>query len=87
MAYAVSILESAVRALATVPKAERETIRRRIDALGDDPRPAWARLLRGPERYWRFRVGDYRVVYRVADDSRSVTVVAVGRRGQIYRDR
>jgi len=34
---------------------------------------------------WRIRVGDYRVVYEIADQQRTVTVLHVGHRREVYR--
>ncbi len=33
---------------------------------------------------WRVRVGDYRIVYRVDDETREVLILAVGHRGSVY---
>jgi mRNA-degrading endonuclease RelE of RelBE toxin-antitoxin system len=33
---------------------------------------------------WRPRVGDYRVIYRIDDAARVVTILDVGPRGEIY---
>jgi len=41
--------------------------------------------LTGAQNLWRIRVGDYRVVYTIADDRLIITVVRVASRGQIYR--
>jgi mRNA-degrading endonuclease RelE of RelBE toxin-antitoxin system len=34
---------------------------------------------------WRFRVGDYRIVYEISDVEVVVTVIAVAPRGEVYR--
>ncbi len=39
----------------------------------------------GPEGYYRIRVGDYRVVYAIADDVLLVLVVRIGHRREVYR--
>ena len=35
--------------------------------------------------YWRYRVGDWRVVYRVDEDNHIVTVVLIVHRSKAYR--
>jgi mRNA interferase RelE/StbE len=57
----------------------------RIDTLALAPRPAGAKQLAGPERFYRIRVGDYRVVYQVLDKILKVLVVRVGHRREVYR--
>jgi mRNA interferase RelE/StbE len=38
-----------------------------IQALANNPRPPGCRKLAGSKNDWRVRVGDYRVVYEIAD--------------------
>ena len=54
-----------------------------IALLADDPRPPAARMLRGRPGL-RVRVGDYRVIYTVADDVLLVVVVTLGHRRDVY---
>ncbi|HEV2614392.1 MAG TPA: type II toxin-antitoxin system RelE/ParE family toxin [Gammaproteobacteria bacterium] len=35
-------------------------------------------------KYWRYRVGDYRVICRIEDSMVTVLVIAVGHRREIY---
>ncbi|MGH8370663.1 MAG: type II toxin-antitoxin system RelE family toxin [Gammaproteobacteria bacterium] len=43
--------------------------------------------LRGPElgRYWKYRVGDYRVITSIHDESITILVISVGHRRDVYR--
>jgi mRNA interferase RelE/StbE len=56
-----------------------------IRALGNDPRPPGCRKLAGSKYDWRIRVGDYRVVYEIADAIRVVRVNRVRHRSEVYR--
>ena len=60
----MEIRPAAARALRGLPLADRRRIAARIDALALSPRPQGAKLLAGPERFFRIRVGDYRVIYQ-----------------------
>ena len=51
----------------------------------EDPRPPQSRKLRGTTDEYRLRVGDYRVLYTVADDRRLVMVYHVAHRREAYR--
>jgi mRNA interferase RelE/StbE len=75
-------------------KLDREAARRilrflreRVAAL-EDPRSIGAPL-RGPEagRFWRYRVGDYWVVCHIRDAQRTILVLHVGHRRDVYRGR
>jgi mRNA interferase RelE/StbE len=75
-------------ALAELDSADSRKLRRalaeRIGVLAALPRPPGCRKLSGSDHY-RVRVGTWRVVYSVDDDSRTVLVVKVGHRKDVYR--
>jgi len=56
-----------------------------IQALATNPRPPGCRKLAGGKSDWRIRVGDYRVVYEIADEIRVVRVNRVRHRREVYR--
>lgn len=50
-----------------------------------NPRPPACRKLTGTKNDWRIRVGDYRVVYEIADEIRIVRINRVRQRREFYR--
>ena len=51
----------------------------------DDPRST-AKALTGPlGGFWRYRVGDFRVICDIQDGALRILVVQVGNRREIYR--
>lgn len=49
------------------------------------PRSA-GKALRGPRgEFWRYRVGDYRIICDIQDRALRVLVVGIGNRREIYR--
>jgi mRNA interferase RelE/StbE len=56
-----------------------------IQALATNPRPSGCRKLAGSNQDWRIRVGDYRVVYEIADEIRVVRISRVRHRREVYR--
>ena len=62
------------------------TILRALTPLGDDPRrpDANVKKLAGYDDRYRLRVGDYRVIYEVAEEQLVILVVGVGHRREIY---
>lgn len=85
MAYTIELRPVAARALRKLPKAEQKRIGRRIDALAANPRPAGAKQLAGPEKLYRVRIGDYRIIYQVRDAVLLVLVVRIRHRREVYR--
>jgi len=63
----------------------RVRISRAIDSLADNPAPPGARKLKGEERSYRIRVGDYRVVYDVLEEVVLVMILQIGHRKDVYR--
>ena len=65
-----------------------DSILRRIDEsigkLSNHPRPMGSKKLVGAPLY-RIRIGTYRVVYEIDDNRKTVTIVTVGHRGDVYR--
>jgi mRNA interferase RelE/StbE len=85
MSYRVVLRRSAARELEDLTQPIRRRVTRAIGTLAADPRPTGSKLLTGPERIWRLRVGDYRILYRINDDMVEVLVIRVRHRGEAYR--
>jgi mRNA interferase RelE/StbE len=84
--YRLSIKTSARRELESIAeRSTRQGIVRRIEALADQPRPHGSEKLGGGEDRYRIRQGSYRVVYAISDRERTVTVVKIGHRREVYR--
>lgn len=79
----VELRPAAVRTLRKLDPKIRARIQGVITLLAQDPRPPASRPLRGRPGF-RVRVGDYRILYTVADDVLVVVVVTLGHRRDIY---
>jgi len=82
--YELLILPRAARELAKLPEEAYVRVREACRALAGDPRPRGRRKLVNRDGI-RVRVGDYRVIYEVDDAARTVTVLHVGHRRDVYR--
>jgi mRNA interferase RelE/StbE len=60
---------------------------RALTPFGDDPRRQDADInkLTGYADRYRLRVGDYRVIYEIADEQLIILIVGVGHRREAYR--
>jgi len=56
-----------------------------IRALAQQPRPSGCRKITGSKSDWRVRVGDYRILYEIDDESKVVRVMRVRHRSEAYR--
>ncbi|MEN3000905.1 MAG: type II toxin-antitoxin system RelE/ParE family toxin [Armatimonadota bacterium] len=85
MSYTVQILPRAQRQLAKLPAEVYERVRDALRALAEEPRPHGCLKLTGREG-WRIRVGNYRVIYEIDDTNRTVTILDIGHRRDVYRE-
>lgn len=85
--YSVGINRSAERELRKIHKVHIPGILKKIKALAANPRPSGLILLRQENRHYRIRHGDYRIIFEVNDASKTVTVVKIGHRREVYLDR
>ena len=88
MAWQIDLTETASKQLAKIDKQTARRIikflRERIAPL-DDPRST-GKALTGPlGGFWRYRVGDYRLICDIQDGALCVLVVEIGNRREVYR--
>jgi len=88
MVWRVEFDRAAARELKRLgSEAERRVLgflRIRI-AGSDDPRRLGQPLTGDKQGFWRYRVGDYRIVAAIEDARFTVLVVTVGHRREVYR--
>ena len=83
--YAVVFVRSARRELEGLPDELGQRILAKIRLLAKTPRPSGAKKLKGQFALWRIRVGDYRVIYEIYDESRTLEISYVRHRREVYR--
>ena len=82
--YELAFRRSVLKDLDRIPKKDVKRIISIIRSLADEPRPAGSARLSGQERY-RIRQGDYRILYSVREDAKSMWIVKVAHRKEAYR--
>ena len=82
--YSVELKPSARKELDRLSGKLTQRIFPRLQSLASDPRPPGCRKLKGSERHWRIRVGDYRIVYTIDDGRRLVEVTRIRHRSAVY---
>ena len=88
MGWRIEFVPQAAKELRKLGRVEAARIiavlEQRIAPL-DDPRALGAPLKGEHEGFWRWRVGDYRIVARIEDERVLILVVRVAHRRQVYR--
>lgn len=88
--YAIThIARRAARYLRRLPRPQQESVGGAFKHLCESPRrhanPTVIRPLKGKyEGLWRYRLGDLRIVYAVHQEDRTISIVAIDQRGDVY---
>jgi len=81
--YRIILSRSAIKEFENLPSNVIERVRAKIRALGSDPRPPGVKKLQGRPDY-RVRVGDYRILFTIADDEKVVDINTISHRSDVY---
>ena len=89
MVWIIKYTESSSKQL---KKLDQQTALRVLNYMDDrvvvlaDPR-SLGKNLKGPKmgEYWRYRVGDIRVICNIVDGQLTVLVIEIGNRREVYR--
>lgn len=83
----VSFTDDADKTLAKLDKPIRERIRKLARDLEtiSNPRLRGEALIGNLSEFWKYRVGDYRLICRIQDENLLVLVVKIGHRSNIYK--
>jgi mRNA interferase RelE/StbE len=86
--FAIGRTAASRRALTRLPeKAATAVVEFLYGSLAENPHRVGKPLRLGVAGLHSARRGDYRVIYRIEDHARQVTVVAIEHRSDIYRPR
>lgn len=89
MAWRIEFEDAALKELAKLDKQVARRIliflRERVAVL-DDPRSV-GEALKGSKigEFWKYRVGDYRIITNIEDGVMRILVLKVGNRREVYR--
>ncbi|MFZ0314540.1 MAG: type II toxin-antitoxin system RelE/ParE family toxin [Candidatus Korobacteraceae bacterium] len=82
--YRVVLTSSAENELKKLPRHLIARVVFRLENLASNPRPPGCKKLKGGDREWRIRTGDYRAVYTIDDANLLVEVTRIRHRREVY---
>jgi mRNA interferase RelE/StbE len=85
MTYTIKFRPAVEKNLRTFPKKELIRIKRKIDALAENLPDQAITKMKGNNKFHKIRVGDYRIIYEIHDDTLVILVVKIGHRKDIYK--
>lgn len=84
--YKVFYLDSVEKDLERLDRPTRKRILDKIEKhLAKDPKGLGKALTGQFKGLWRYRVGDFRVIYKVAEEEILIVVARIGHRKNVYR--
>lgn len=87
MAYRVLISEKAEKTLAGLDNSVRlmvvKWLKKHLEGC-DNPRATGKALVDNLSGYWRYRVGDYRIIAEIRDTELIVLIIDFGHRSVVY---
>lgn len=89
MAWRIDLTATAAKQLSKLDRGEAKRVttflRERLSPL-EDPR-SLGKALTGPRLgpYWRYRVGDYRLICDIQDGALVILVIEISHRAEVYR--
>lgn len=84
MRYQIKLTEDALKQLARIPRNFRNSILKAIEERFSENPYRFKPLVCNWKGYFRMRVGDYRVIYKVEDEKVTVVIVRIAVRGNVY---
>jgi len=82
--YFVEVKPSARKELEALADKMLARVLKKMNSLGNAPRPAGCKKLKGYQDQWRVRVGDWRVVYIIDDAAKLVSITRIAHRREVY---
>jgi mRNA interferase RelE/StbE len=85
VSYALQILPRAEKQLSELNSPHYESVKAKLYGLREQPRLPGSLKLSGHDA-WRIRAADYRVIHKIDDSAKVVTVVKIGHRSEAYEN-
>jgi len=82
--YKIELRRKAQRALDRLPKDDFNAVLGAVKDLANIPRPKGVEKIKSAG-LWRIRQGDYRIVYSIDEGQKTVTILRIGHRREIYK--
>jgi mRNA interferase RelE/StbE len=86
MPYELYVERHAEKDLNKLSRTLFSQITAKIKELPSNPHPRESRKIKGSAKDWRLRIGDYRVLYEIDNAAKTVTIMRVKHRREVYRD-
>ncbi|MFH1916701.1 MAG: type II toxin-antitoxin system RelE/ParE family toxin [Nanoarchaeota archaeon] len=85
--YAIELSNRVVKFLTKLDKKTRERIEERLKNLSAQPHPSDAKFIyrENNSMILRYRIGDYRALYKVNEDKKVILIAKIDKRERVYQ--
>lgn len=83
--YEILFSKKALDFVETLQESYKEKIRDALTDFKENPFSHPYRKIRGKNNVYRIRVGKYRILYRIDEDRKIITVLKIDKRSRIYK--
>ncbi|MEH2107973.1 type II toxin-antitoxin system RelE family toxin [Nostoc sp.] len=77
MSYQVTLVPSAVQRITQFDSVVQQRLAQKLEELGLNPLPEDAHPLKDTERFYKVRLGEYRIIYQIEDQPLLLTVIKI----------
>jgi mRNA interferase RelE/StbE len=85
VAYTVELKPATVRDWKKLDRTNQKRSAQVIESLQTESRPSGTRKVQYARNLYHSKVGDYRILYQIDDDSSQVLVLRIRHRREVYR--
>ena len=82
--YEIGFTRKAAGFIKSLPKGQREKLRKILEVMKDNPFSHPYRKIRGETNLYRIRLGNYRVLYEINEEQKRIILLKFAKRGRIY---
>ena len=86
MTFRIEFTKSAAKALKSIPKTAQKRIAKKIENLPEGPPEPAKTKMKGDNPFHRVRVGDYRIIYEIRNETFLILILKIGHRKEVYRN-
>lgn len=83
--YTIVFKKSAEKDLSLIDHKTIKRIINKIETLENNPFPQSSTKLVGTDSTYRLRVGDYRIIYQINEENKTITIYYIRHRKDVYR--
>ena len=81
--FKIFFKRSAEKELRRISQPFLSQVLKKIHSLASQARPEGIQMLKGEDRHFRLRQGDYRIIYEVDDVRREIMIIKIGHRREV----